>query len=107
MSAHLEAHRETYHDRLLAVSRDDDWTGWCHFFLEAIRQQAEDSLARAQGILNLYGRHERSGHQPGPFPVRDSCSGLDLQTTHLQKHRLCEPGAHPGANIPTDPQVPT
>ena len=54
MSAYLEAHRETYYDRLLAVSRDDDWTGWCYFFLEAIRQQAEDSFARAQGILKLY-----------------------------------------------------
>ena len=54
MSAHLEAHRDAYYDRLLAVSRDDDWTGWCHFFLEAIRQQAEDNLTKAQGILKLY-----------------------------------------------------
>ena len=54
MSAHLEAHRDTYYDRLLAVSRDDDWTGWCHFFLDAIQQQAEDNLTKAQGILKLY-----------------------------------------------------
>ncbi len=54
MSAYLESHRKTYYDRLLAVSRDDDWTAWCYFFLEAIRQQAEDSFARAQGILKLY-----------------------------------------------------
>lgn len=55
ISAYLENHRETYHDRLLAVSRNDDWTGWCYFFLEAIRQQAEDNLNKAQGILQLYG----------------------------------------------------
>ena len=54
ISAYLENHRDAYYDHLLAVSRDDDWTGWCHFFLEAIRRQAEDSLARAQGILKLY-----------------------------------------------------
>ena len=54
MSAYLEAHRDDYYDRLLAVSRDDDWTGWCHFFLDAIRQQAEDNWTKAQGILNLY-----------------------------------------------------
>ena len=54
MSAYLENHRDTYYDRLLAVSRDDDWTGWCGFFLEAIRQQAEDNLNKAQGILKLY-----------------------------------------------------
>ncbi len=54
VSASLEARRETYYDALLAVSRDDDWTGWCRFFLEAIRTQAEDDLAKAQAILTLY-----------------------------------------------------
>ena len=46
MSAHLEAHRDTYYDRLLAVSRDDDWTGWCHFFLEAIQQRLWITFAK-------------------------------------------------------------
>ncbi len=54
MSAYLENHRDTYYHHLLAVSRDDDWTGWCRFFLEAIRRQAEDNLNKAQGILRLY-----------------------------------------------------
>ena len=38
----------------LAVSRDDGWTSWCRFFLEAVRQQAEEDLARAQAIIGLY-----------------------------------------------------
>ena len=54
ISAHFEAHRDAYYDGLLAVSRDDDWTGWCQFFLEAVRSQAEDNLARTQAILDLY-----------------------------------------------------
>ena len=54
ISAYFEARRDEYYDRLLAVSRDDDWTGWCRFFLEAVRVQAEDNLAKAQGILTLY-----------------------------------------------------
>ena len=54
ISAYFEAHRDAYYEGLLAVSRDDDWTGWCRFFLEAIRTQAEDDLAKAQGILDLY-----------------------------------------------------
>ena len=54
ISAYFEAHREAYYEGLLAVSRDDDWTGWCRFFLEAIRAQAEDNLAKTQGILDLY-----------------------------------------------------
>ena len=54
ISAYFEARRDAYYDGLLAVSRDDDWTGWCRFFLDAVRLQAEDNLARAQGILELY-----------------------------------------------------
>jgi len=54
ISAYFEARRDAYYDGLLAVSRDDDWTGWCRFFLEAIRTQAEDNLTKAQGILALY-----------------------------------------------------
>ena len=54
ISAYFEAHRDAYYDGLLAVSRDDDWSGWCRFFLKAVRAQAEDGLARARGILALY-----------------------------------------------------
>ncbi|MDE0103776.1 MAG: Fic family protein [Bryobacterales bacterium] len=54
ISAYLEANREVYYDRLLAVSRDGDWTGWCKFFLAAVRSQAERNLAKTRGILNLY-----------------------------------------------------
>ncbi len=54
ISAYFEAHRNAYYDGLLAVSRDDDWTGWCQFFLNAVRIQAEDNLTKARGILNLY-----------------------------------------------------
>ena len=54
ISAYFEARRDAYYERLLAVSRDDDWTGWCRFFLEAAHAQAEDNLAKARGILDLY-----------------------------------------------------
>ncbi len=54
ISAYFEARQNAYYDGLLAVSRDDDWTGWCRFFLDAIRLQAEDNLAKAQGIIDLY-----------------------------------------------------
>ena len=54
ISAYFEARRDAYYEGLLAVSRDDDWTGWCRFFLEAVRAQAEENLARTQGIIDLY-----------------------------------------------------
>ncbi|HVB64933.1 MAG TPA: Fic/DOC family N-terminal domain-containing protein [Nitrolancea sp.] len=54
LSEYLEAHRSEYYDRLLAVSRDDDWTGWCEFFLRATRQQAAHNEARVRRIFDLY-----------------------------------------------------
>lgn len=54
LSEYLEANRQEYYDRLLAVSRDGDWTGWCRFFLEAIQKQATANEAKARKILSLY-----------------------------------------------------
>lgn len=54
ISAFFEANRDAYYEKLLAVSRDDDWTGWCRFFLDAVQAQADDNLAKTQRILDLY-----------------------------------------------------
>lgn len=56
MSSYLEANREEYQERLRAVSRGDDWTGWCAFFLNGIRQQAIENDGKARAILKLYER---------------------------------------------------
>ena len=54
LSAYLEARREEYYERLLAVSRDGNWTGWCVFFLGALIAQAESNARKAKQILDLY-----------------------------------------------------
>ena len=54
ISEYLASHRDEYYSRLLAVSRDDDWTGWCLFFLEALIEQARMNQAKVQAILDLY-----------------------------------------------------
>jgi len=56
ISAYLETHRDEYYERLLAISRDNDWTAWCVFFLKVVRIQAEDNLSKARAILDLYNR---------------------------------------------------
>ncbi|MGV6825603.1 MAG: Fic family protein [bacterium] len=56
ISAYLESNRDEYYERLLAVSRDNDWSGWCAFFLKVIRVQAEENLSKAQAILDLYNQ---------------------------------------------------
>jgi len=59
VSAFLEANRDQYYERLLAVSRDGDWTGWCIFFLQALKAQAEENQQKAGEILALYERMKR------------------------------------------------
>jgi len=54
LSAYFERNRNEYYDRLLAVSRDGDWTGWCAFFLRGVILQAEENQSKAQEILALY-----------------------------------------------------
>lgn len=54
LSSYLEKRRDEYYDRLLAVSTDDDWTGWCAFFLRAIEHQAIENMEKVRGILALY-----------------------------------------------------
>lgn len=56
MSGYLESNREEYQARLRAVSEDNDWTGWCAFFLKGIVEQAADNERKAREILNLYNR---------------------------------------------------
>lgn len=60
ISAYFEARRDQYYDGLLAVSRDDNWTGWCRFFLDALRTQAEDNLAKAMAIHQLNMERRRT-----------------------------------------------
>jgi Fic family protein len=54
ISAYLEKNRDTYYDRLEAISNNGDWNGWIEFFMTAVINQAEDNSNRVQLILNLY-----------------------------------------------------
>jgi len=57
---YLEAHRTEYFDRLLRVTTHGDWDGWVRFFLQGVRDQAHESVRRAQRIRDLYdGYHAR------------------------------------------------
>ncbi|MDQ6849566.1 MAG: Fic family protein, partial [Actinomycetota bacterium] len=53
LSAYLEAHRDEYYRRLLAVSTEGDWHGWLGFFLTAVEQQAADAASRAERLQAL------------------------------------------------------
>ena len=54
LSEYLEKNRDEYYDRLLIITKDNDWSGWIDFFLTAIIQQAKINIDKAQKLLNLY-----------------------------------------------------
>lgn len=54
LSEHLEANRDEYYDRLLAVTDQGDWQGWIEFFASAIVKQAEANLDKVRSIRDLY-----------------------------------------------------
>lgn len=56
LSAYFNAHRQMYYDLLLAVSREGAWEEWLTFFLRGVASQAQDAVARARRILDLYER---------------------------------------------------
>jgi len=58
LSEYLEAHKDEYTERLLAVSRDNDWTGWSLFFLNALEEQARENTRKARAIMELYERRK-------------------------------------------------
>ncbi len=49
-------HRAEYYRRLSAVRTDGDWEGWSVFFLECVRQAADDGVATAQRLFSLLNR---------------------------------------------------
>lgn len=54
LSAYLEHHRQEYYERLRAISREGDWTGWCAFFLQGVAAQAKQNAATLREIMALY-----------------------------------------------------
>jgi len=53
LSAFFEQRRDEYYDRLLAVSSRGAWSDWIEFFLQAVHDQAEDTVRRAGSLLEL------------------------------------------------------
>jgi Fic family protein len=100
MSGYLEARRDEYIERLRAVSRDGDWTGWTAFFLKGMIEQASDNQSRAQAILELQKRMqheigERSRSQFAPLVVDFIFSRPVFSSSHFINR----------ANIPKDSAV--
>lgn len=56
ISGYFEFHKQEYYTRLRNVSANNDWTGWCKFFLNAVITQANSNKNQAEKILDLYNQ---------------------------------------------------
>ncbi len=63
ISEYFENNRDEYYERLLAISRDDDWTGWCLFFLNAVEIQARENHKKVNEIRKLYEQKKTEIHE--------------------------------------------
>jgi Fic family protein len=56
LSVAFKRHREEYYRRLSAVRTDGDWEGWTRYFLDCIREAAEDGVSAAQRLFTLIAK---------------------------------------------------
>lgn len=56
LSVAFRRHQRAYYDRLAAVRTDGDWEGWTTFFLECVREAADDGIRVAHALHALIGR---------------------------------------------------
>ncbi len=53
MSPYLERHKDRYIDLMYAVSRDGAWEDWVSFFLTAVAESAEETIAVVERLQDL------------------------------------------------------
>lgn len=51
VSLGFKRRRQEYYERLNAVRASGDWEGWTTFFLECVRESADDGVATARGLF--------------------------------------------------------
>ena len=56
VSSRLEAKRQEYYDRLLAVSSKGDFVGWVRFFVRAMIESAEETATKIQRLVAVIRR---------------------------------------------------
>ncbi|GAB2563198.1 Fic family protein [Leucobacter ruminantium] len=53
LSRHIIRNKDEYYERLLSVTRDDDWEGWLLFMLEGVRSTSFETLRIIDEIQSL------------------------------------------------------
>lgn len=59
LSLAFRRRQQLYYDRLAAVRVDGDWEGWTDYFLDCVREAADDGVRVAQALHRLIGQDRR------------------------------------------------
>ena len=59
LSLALKRHQQEYYNRLGAVRTEGDWDGWSAFFLECVREAADDGVDAARQLFAILDGHRR------------------------------------------------
>lgn len=76
LSDYFERERKAYVDGLLGVSQRGDWVGWIALFLDAVRFQATDAVARSQRLLALREAYRERYQERRPAKTLAVIDGL-------------------------------
>ena len=71
LSLAFKRRRSDYYQRLLEVRTKGDWEGWTEFFLQCVRESAQDGIGAAKRLFDLLGRDRRivANHEATTIPA--------------------------------------
>jgi len=60
LSLFFKQHRDVYYEHLQRVRIEGDWEGWVRFFMEGVATTADEGVAAARSILDMFAEHRCS-----------------------------------------------
>ncbi len=107
VSDYLERNRQEYFDGLLAVSRDDDWTGWCAVLSGRLDGASREERRESPADFRVVFGQERVDGGCDAFATRDRGIGFPVRPADFQVIRFDCPlsnaralgEAHPAAAL--------
>ena len=66
LSSYIRRNRNEYTDLLLAVNEEGEWNAWLEFFLDGIREQADEAFSRAKLLLQLRTEYRKRYSNASP-----------------------------------------
>ncbi|HVX85077.1 MAG TPA: Fic family protein [Phycisphaerae bacterium] len=57
LSAYFEKHRQSYYDKLLAISLRGAWNDWIVFFLQGVATESTDAVSRAAHLMQIRAKY--------------------------------------------------